>query len=308
MLRKTVDAVGLMVIINSAILCVLCFVACDALAVAATSTATAAKKNEYCSPSSCGNIKNIHYPFRLKGDPRINCGDPHYELACENNRTVLYLHQGRYYVEEVSYENRTIRVVDSGLQDDNCSSMPRYSLSRFNFSDGGEPYEFAFDQRNWNYWFQVAHLSCEAPVRRVGCGRDHSSSDEYCVLDMSPCINGSVDSSIASWQKHYSYALVGHSFRIWEIPDSCGVNLFVPVVLDDLSTNRELIALEKLENFSFHYIHHRMAMGFPLWFQMDCSDCDATGGYCDMSGVSDKSNPNCIYFGCISALQSFSCA
>nr|DAD29542.1 TPA_asm: hypothetical protein HUJ06_031010 [Nelumbo nucifera] len=68
-------------------LCTLCFVAC--LAVAAEA---AAGKHEYCAPSSCGKITNISYPFRLKGDPRLDCGDRRYELSCEDNRTVLYLH------------------------------------------------------------------------------------------------------------------------------------------------------------------------------------------------------------------------
>ncbi|KAL6012346.1 hypothetical protein ACLOJK_002833 [Asimina triloba] len=37
-----------------------------------------------CS-SSCGNLLNISYPFRFKGD-QPNYGNPEYELSCEGGR------------------------------------------------------------------------------------------------------------------------------------------------------------------------------------------------------------------------------
>lgn len=64
-----------------------------------------------CSPSSCGEIHNISYPFSLRGDPKY-CGDRRYTLSCENNHTVLYLYAGKYYVQQINYDNYTIRVVD----------------------------------------------------------------------------------------------------------------------------------------------------------------------------------------------------
>ncbi|KAM3682005.1 hypothetical protein ACJW31_12G039800 [Castanea mollissima] len=65
--------------------------------------------NHTCSASSCGNIHNISFPFQLSTDPE-NCGYPDYELSCENNRTVLYLFGVIYYVQEISYNNYTIRI------------------------------------------------------------------------------------------------------------------------------------------------------------------------------------------------------
>ncbi|RVX01923.1 hypothetical protein CK203_019340 [Vitis vinifera] len=76
-----------------------------------------ASENQPCRPSSCGHIRNISNPFRLKGDPS-RCGDPDpaYELVCENNRTILY---GKYYVTEINYDNYTIRIVVPGLEKGN---------------------------------------------------------------------------------------------------------------------------------------------------------------------------------------------
>jgi len=46
-----------------------------------------------CAPSSCGNIHNISYPFRLSTDPNNSCGNKKYELTCENNRPGLYFNK-----------------------------------------------------------------------------------------------------------------------------------------------------------------------------------------------------------------------
>ena len=80
-----------------------------------TCCATTAMVNHTCTASSCGNIHNISFPFRLKSDPE-NCGYFGYELSCENNPTVLYLYGGKYYVQEISYNNYTIRIVDSSIR------------------------------------------------------------------------------------------------------------------------------------------------------------------------------------------------
>jgi hypothetical protein len=93
-----------------------------------------AKDGGHCAPSSCGNIKNISYPFTLKDDPET-CGDPRYRLSCENNRTVLDLYAGKYNVREINYTNFRIRVSDSGIQEnDNHSIIPDYFLSAENFN------------------------------------------------------------------------------------------------------------------------------------------------------------------------------
>ncbi|KAG6715341.1 hypothetical protein I3842_05G246500 [Carya illinoinensis] len=94
-------------------------------------TCSAKDTNRDCVPSSWGNILNISFPFRLEGDPP-NCG--YYNLSCQENQTVLHLFAGEYKVQEINYTSRTIRVVDSGIQKDNYSSIPRHFLSYNNFS------------------------------------------------------------------------------------------------------------------------------------------------------------------------------
>ncbi|KAI4353742.1 hypothetical protein L6164_002671 [Bauhinia variegata] len=135
-----------------------------------------AQKQEACVPSSCGKITNIKHPFRLKHDPP-NYGNPSYELACENNITVLNLHSGRYYVESINYNNFTIRLVDPGVQQNDCSSTPRYFLYKANFSysyseSGSDAYEYD------DLFEHVIYLNCSNLV---------SDDPEY--VDTASCLN-----------------------------------------------------------------------------------------------------------------------
>ncbi|KAE8706125.1 hypothetical protein F3Y22_tig00110403pilonHSYRG00056 [Hibiscus syriacus] len=83
--------------------------------------------NQDCGSVSCGRL-NISYPLRLKNQPP-HCGDRRYELECEkNNRTTLVLREGKFSVEDISYENYTMRVVDGGLDMDDCNSLPLTSV------------------------------------------------------------------------------------------------------------------------------------------------------------------------------------
>ncbi|GKV46689.1 hypothetical protein SLEP1_g53665 [Rubroshorea leprosula] len=84
-----------------------------------------------CVPSSCGNL-TIDYPFRLRSDPK-ECGYPELELVCENNRTTLPLKRSTYQnflVEEIFYDNDTVRVVDASLDRNKCS-IPYYPFLKF---------------------------------------------------------------------------------------------------------------------------------------------------------------------------------
>ncbi|KAL6321093.1 hypothetical protein AAG906_012865 [Vitis piasezkii] len=148
-------------------------------------TTCKAKLNHHRCHSSCGNIPDISYPFRLK-DHRRRCGERKYELACENNRTILHLNSGRYYVEEINYTRETIRVVDTGLKKDDCSSLPLHSLTDANFSYG-DPYQLSYETSDVNF------IDCEAPI----------NSPLY--IDMAPCSRNSSSNSSLSSMQTYSY-------------------------------------------------------------------------------------------------------
>ncbi|RVW57745.1 Rust resistance kinase Lr10 [Vitis vinifera] len=154
-----------------------------------------------CRPSSCGHIRNISNPFRLKGDPS-RCGDPDpaYELVCENNRTILY---GKYYVTEINYDNYTIRVVVPGLEKGKCFSTPPYSLTLYDVD------QFRPDGHN-----AIVLMNCTRPV---------ISDRNY--IRITPCNTSTNGSSFSS--QSYAYALVGDSKQVRDLPYSCTFGITV---------------------------------------------------------------------------------
>ncbi|WVY89568.1 hypothetical protein V8G54_035082, partial [Vigna mungo] len=120
-----------------------------------------AKHRTSCPSSSCGEIGDIKYPFRLKGNPG-GCGLPSYELDCVNNRTLLTLFSGKYYVKEINYDRYHIGVIDSGVVEDTSCSFPRYFLSYRNFSlDDTDPLNLYYV----DFYANIVFLNCS---NRVG--------------------------------------------------------------------------------------------------------------------------------------------
>ncbi|KAG2389900.1 uncharacterized protein HKW66_Vig0179730 [Vigna angularis] len=208
-----------------------------------------------CSPSSCGKITNISYPFRLKGDPQV-CG--RYELSCENNITVLSLFSGTFRVEAINYNNFTIRLVDPGLQPTNCSSLPRYFLSPSNFTDDGlRPYGRWY-RNGWFYdeffYEHIVFLDCSDGV---------SGNSKY--VDTGGCVN---------WEsKGYIYAMAVGDLLAEDIEVGCDVKLLAPTSWWGLDTN----------NYSYAIIHKALLYGFQLsWIRLACEG-RCTDTYCYFS-------------------------
>ncbi|KAG6391580.1 hypothetical protein SASPL_149336 [Salvia splendens] len=152
--------------------------------------------NILCPPSSCGAIRHIKHPFRLKGDPWY-CGYPELELVCENNVTSIYLNSYRYYVKAIIYSSRsTIRLVDASLNNqDNCS-FPTSSAYHYNFTfDLHSHYRHLTDT---NPSYPVHLMSCPYPL--------HNSS-----------LFTDVTTHCASNSSMYAYIKVG-SMRASEVP------------------------------------------------------------------------------------------
>ncbi|MED6135763.1 hypothetical protein PIB30_049653 [Stylosanthes scabra] len=192
-------------------------------------------KGPLCAPSSCGEISDIKYPFRLKDDPSTYCGV--YKLSCENNRTLFELFPNKsYHVEAIHYNNFTIRLVDPAFSEsrdkDNCSTLPRYALfgnqfgelfgtvdqkGDFYYDDDDSPLE---DERldSTSELKNVIFLRCSNPVK-----------DDPRYVETSPCTKQEGGDNF--------YAVVGN-MMVSEIKDDCHVNLvaaFSRPVWDDSS-------------------------------------------------------------------------
>ncbi|KAK9912502.1 hypothetical protein M0R45_036364 [Rubus argutus] len=217
-----------------------CYLACHA-------------KDHHCEPSSCGDIHNISYPFRLNDDPH-KCGDSRYNLSCENNLTVVHLYSGKYYVRAINYENYTIRVVDANVREDNCSSIPRYSLATYNFSDV-DPYSMFLKRA-----IQTSRerLPLSKAIIFISCETQLVNSPLY--VDTAPCIDAA---------SRHSFVIIG-SLNVSDLRDSCRIELMV-LTSSWIGTNCSYVDIHNMMLYGFELswlpIYNRRPLG-QIWIAM----------------------------------------
>ncbi|KAJ9190663.1 hypothetical protein P3X46_001843 [Hevea brasiliensis] len=216
-----------------------------------------------CAPSSCGNSHNIRYPFRLRTDLN-NCGDHRFELSCENNFTVLNLFRGKYYVQSINYDNFTIRLVDAGVHQHNCS-FPCFPLPvDYYYDDEIDPYsyyKYQWTKSEEDKWAKLGEppmlsqmiifIKCPNPVY----------SPLY--VDTAPCVLPGFNSSVSALKRHYSYVNIG-DMKASDLKESCSVEM------------KSLFPVTAKKNMSFIEIHRELVFGFQLsWHKyiFKCEKC-----------------------------------
>ncbi|XP_077222463.1 uncharacterized protein LOC143856208 isoform X2 [Tasmannia lanceolata] len=185
--------------------------------------------------SSCGTLQNITFPLRINLDSN-NCGL--IELSCENNRTVLHLNSNKYYVEKVSYSRAVCRI-DPGLQKDNCSSLPRYSLTANQMFSSD-------DQQFGNYWYLMAgsEYGWSRPIISfVKCSVPMTSS----LYTATTCFNTSIT-------QDYLYVITEQNMQTSDLDTSCTLLMHVPA----------LKFLSGTQEHNYSKIHDLLPMGFEL--------------------------------------------
>ncbi|XP_068343677.1 LEAF RUST 10 DISEASE-RESISTANCEUS RECEPTOR-LIKE PROTEIN KINASE-like 2.1 [Pyrus communis] len=196
--------------------------------------------------SSCGHIHNISHPFRLTDDPK-HCGNVSYTLYCDSNITVLDLPTGKYYVQAINYNNKTIRLLDFGLQSNNCSSMSQNIPVTY---DTISLYWLAPEPSAYIYY-----LKCLNP----------SNSSLY--VDTAPCLNNTSSSS-SSQPKTYSYVTWPEFdgefsyFDAWDLDEGCSVEWMSSVEMSWAAGY-----VEDYSNLSYKDIHNALMYGFELYFE-----------------------------------------
>ncbi|KAK6138677.1 hypothetical protein DH2020_027567 [Rehmannia glutinosa] len=203
---------------------------------------------KHCGPSSCGNIPNISYPFRLKNDPK-HCGDPKCELACENNTTLIYFNSHKYLVRSINYSNYTIRLTDAAIGNDICS-FPNYSLSGDDFGNG-YPYSIR-THRSLRHMYDgpditsfITFINCPYPV----------NNSVFLLEAAAHCFNESIN-------RRRTYIKIGDLNGSY-VMDMCTIDLILMT---------SLMGLKDEKNVSFSDIHSSLLYGFELsWFNVLCS-------------------------------------
>ncbi|KAL3497744.1 hypothetical protein ACH5RR_040476 [Cinchona calisaya] len=159
-----------------------------------------------------------------------------FQLSCENNRTVFYYSGlGKYFLVEnsINYISQSFHVVDSGVQKDNCSTLPLYS---FSYDTIALPFHYSVDT------VVVVFVSCKNPILKT--------KNPPLYVDTSPCITAAKDDYL------YNYVVVGKNLVVSDIEETCTVHKIFPADLRALDIGRE--------NVSFQEIHNLLANGFEF--------------------------------------------
>ncbi|KAJ8775212.1 hypothetical protein K2173_020216 [Erythroxylum novogranatense] len=211
--------------------------------------------------SSCGDI-SVRLPFRLRTDPE-GCGFKFFELDCEDNqKTVLYLSSSaKYYVREINYVNFSIRFVDTGVQKDNCSSLPRHPLTLnllLSSNISARPYDYE----------NLVFVRCVNPVaQNVTYNSDLSNDFQYSWRHTIKYIDTSSCNYSASHSKNdYSYVVVSYyGIRVLDLEDSCRVQR---TMLQTASDEESLLSYRN--NLTYKDVHDSLLFGFHFFFHDFC--------------------------------------
>ncbi|TVT98625.1 hypothetical protein EJB05_56060 [Eragrostis curvula] len=125
---------------------------------AGQTTAAVDQEKLDCPFFSCGHLQDIRYPFRLQGDPP-GCGVRAYELVCSDNKTIIYINRGRYFVTNISYTESIFWVVDANLDDSSCP-IPETNQHPYTYGlQSEDTIQLYPDATTW-----AAFVNCSQPV------------------------------------------------------------------------------------------------------------------------------------------------
>ena len=191
------------------------------------------KEGKDCPSSSCGPGLKITDPFRLKQYPR-HCGrpEPEFELTCEKNNTqaLIHLPPRRYYVQEISYETKMIRLLDPALAA--SSSLPLYnSYPSLNYS-----------LLSWPIWTpRLVFVNCSQPA------------NDPSYVATAPCNYSSTGAHV--------YAMLGNSIFVSQLHTSCRVVTNLPIILDGIGN---LISCSVIQDVLMRGFYVSWDLGYRL--------------------------------------------
>ncbi|XP_062117482.1 G-type lectin S-receptor-like serine/threonine-protein kinase SD2-2 [Humulus lupulus] len=209
--------------------------------------------------SSCGNIHNITFPFRLETDPPSCVSTTLYNsnafvLSCKNNRTILK-DDGRsyYHVQAINYNNYTIRLVDSNLHKGNCSSIPTYSSLP-------SPFELQIMFRQGEAFWSTNFITYQSSERVLflSCEKKVFSS---LYIDTAPCKNSSNLSENPKTQ--FLYAVYATGFKYSDLAESC--QIYQTALISSRTDDKK----KKTMTISYQDMHDEFTYGFEAsWLRI----------------------------------------
>jgi hypothetical protein len=173
-------------------------------------------------------------------------------------------------VQEINYINYTVRIVDPGIEEGNCSSFPRYFLSTSNFTisytyDDYHMYPYQIDYQFGLGYGYIIYLNCSKPVK-----------DDPGYVDTSPCINWDSKNYVYAFavEKYWEddYMRSNNYLSVARLKDYCQVKHVAMLSLSD-SSNGSVRDDVPDRPLSYEHMHGMLLYGFELsWISGACRD------------------------------------
>ncbi|KAG9447364.1 hypothetical protein H6P81_013492 [Aristolochia fimbriata] len=201
--------------------------------------------------SSCGNLHNIDEPFHLQEDGATV--EEFFGLTCKHNQPILHADQKQFLVQEISYENQTVRLRDAALRSDNCSSLPP-----------AHEEEITYHPLQDYPTGDTTTLLSDTNLVIVSCA---SAVDDPMYMETSPCFNSSSLS-----QYPYVYALV-HPY-VSNLRDNCSITHRYSVILPTSWAYHDPNVYElQAGNLTYLEFHRQLLKGFLVRWYLDTRYC-----------------------------------
>lgn len=241
--------------------------------------------------SSCGDVRNITFPFRLEVESDCGLDLSSYRLCCKKNRTMLRINREDYHVQAINYHNYTIRISSSNVEKRNCSSIPSSSLSSRDI-----PWIFSVEKT----YTSRSNPKIPEALNFLTCEKDNCTSTPFYTSSISdlgdlfvatdknpkleteirfrhtgtrqisetitflscgkPVLNNPsyIDATpcIKNKGSNYSYVVYSRGFKFSDVEESCQV------------WHKAIVPTLRTEIASYEDIHNELGYGFELsWIQ-----------------------------------------
>ncbi|CAL9224443.1 unnamed protein product [Arabidopsis halleri] len=197
-------------------------------------------------PFRCGKQTDLYYPFWIP--EREECGHPVFKVNCSGDFAEFTISTVKFQILEMNYESRIIRLVRTDYLNNLCPWHPE------NRSINQDVLPFLQDTELGTFYYNCSGPSVDklpnGYIRQLGCDEEVGGQSYFVSSPSHPGNRAILDGLSAS----------------------CERNVDVPVSRSAMETTERNQSLEAIKKV--------LDKGFELSFNIDCSQCVASGGSC----------------------------
>ena len=174
-----------------------------------------------CTPTSCGNVTNITYPFWVDQQQPSHCGYPAFRLSCENQIPILKISSSDVYqIRGIFYENQSVLVANAEFDERPCPVRHwnlSFSLTPFSVSSVNREVVFLFDcsepPQSSDYKVPCEDNGTNGTFAQFG---NHLESSNKCQSAVMPVVDYSDTQNVSDYVR-----LLGNGFLVQWTAANC---------------------------------------------------------------------------------------